>query len=117
MKQIPDNISREHQAYLGRIKRKTTFVTFMRYAILVLFLIVWELAAQAGVIDPFIASSPSRVAATIARLYTNGDLFMHIGLTLFETVVGFYWARSSARSSPYFFGGAKRFRASLILTS
>ncbi len=89
MKQITDNMSREHQAYLGRIKRKTTFVTFMRYAILVLFLIVWELAAQAGLIDPFIASSPSRVAATIARLYTNGDLFMHIGLTLFETVVGF----------------------------
>ncbi|HWS28969.1 MAG TPA: ABC transporter permease [Clostridia bacterium] len=86
---MADNISKEHNAYLNGIKDKNRFVTFTRYAILILLLAVWELAAQTGLIDPFISSSPSRVAATIARLYLSGDLFMHIGITLFETVVGF----------------------------
>ncbi len=82
-------ISSEHKAFLDAIKRKDRFVTFMRYAIFVIFLVFWEVAARTGLIDPFIGSSPFRVASTIARLYTSGDLFMHIGITLFETVIGF----------------------------
>ena len=42
-----------------------------------------------GIIDPFIGSSPVRVAETIARLYAGGELFLHIGVTLYETVLGF----------------------------
>ncbi len=82
-------ISSEHKAFLDAIKRRNKFVTFMRYAIFVVILIFWEVASRTGLIDPFIGSSPFRVASTIARLYTSGDLFMHIGITLFETVVGF----------------------------
>lgn len=61
----------------------------MQIVLLAAVIALWELLARAGVIDPFIASSPSRVCATIARLYASGDLFTHIGITLFETVVGF----------------------------
>ena len=50
---------------------------------------IWELLAQLKVIDPFITSSPSRVAITIADLYKNGTLFFHIGITLAETLAGF----------------------------
>ena len=42
-----------------------------------------------GIIDPFIGSSPVRVVETIARLYAGGELFLHIGVTLYETVLGF----------------------------
>ena len=42
-----------------------------------------------GIIDPFITSSPSRVLATIVRLLANRELFLHIGVTLFETIAGF----------------------------
>lgn len=58
-------------------------------AILVLILGIWELCAQLKVVDPFITSSPSRVALTIADLYSNGTLFYHIGITLAETIAGF----------------------------
>lgn len=89
MKQLAQNCSKEHLMYLGHLERREKFVCVMRYALLVFCLAAWELGARFGVIDPFIVSSPSRVAATIARLYSSGELFRHIGTTLAETVAGF----------------------------
>ena len=83
------NISSEHRAFLSAVRKKNHLITFMRYALFVFFILLWEVAARTGLVDPFIASSPTRVIATIVRLYMGGDLFMHIGVTLFETVVGF----------------------------
>ncbi len=82
-------VSLQHQAFLQRIHRQNRFVSLMRYAVLLLFFLLWELGARVGLIDPFIVSSPSRVVQTIARLYRDGTLFMHIGITLYETVMGF----------------------------
>ncbi len=81
--------SPEHAQYLLRLRRKERLVTITRYALLAAIIVLWELFARTGVIDPFIGSSPTRVAATIARLYQGGELFTHIGITLYETVVGF----------------------------
>lgn len=81
--------SAEHIAFLKRLKSRERFVTIARYALLVICIVLWELFARIGVIDAFIGSSPVRVAQTIARLYAGGQLFMHIGITLYETVVGF----------------------------
>ena len=53
---------------------------------------LWELLARFNVIDSFIFSSPSRVAQTIGGLYANGTLFYHVGITLGETVAGFFIA-------------------------
>lgn len=82
-------VSPYRRAFLQGIRRKERFVTTMRYLILVGLILVWELAARTGLIDPFITSSPSRVVDTILRLLDGGELFMHIGVTLFETVAGF----------------------------
>ena len=82
-------LSPARKSYLAGVRRRERFITCMRYAILVALIGLWELAAQVGWIDPFITSSPSRVAATIARLLQDGELFTHIGVTLFETVAGF----------------------------
>lgn len=82
-------LSPARKSYLAGIRRRERFITCMRYAILVALIGLWELAARLGWIDPFITSSPSRVAATIVRLLQDGELFTHIGVTLFETVAGF----------------------------
>ncbi len=82
-------VSPYRRAFLQGIRRKERFVTAMRYLILVGLILIWELAARTGLIDPFITSSPSRVVDTILRLLDGGELFMHIGVTLFETVAGF----------------------------
>lgn len=81
--------SKEHLIYLRKKKRKSILINVARFGILALLLGLWELCAQLKLIDPFITSSPSRIAATAAELYRNGSLFYHIGITLFETVVGF----------------------------
>lgn len=57
--------------------------------LLVLFLAVWELCAQLGIIDDFIFSSPSKVVLCFWGMLLDGSIFEHIGITLFETLVSF----------------------------
>ena len=83
------NYSREHLAYLKKQRNKKIVITISRILILIIVLGFWEMFAQLKVIDPFITSSPSRVAKTIGELYANGTLFYHIGITLGETLAGF----------------------------
>ncbi len=83
-------VSAPRAKYLAERKRRARFVHFMRYVILFALLALWEIFARTGVIDPFITSSPTRVAATIARLFREGTLFLHVGTTLLETVAGFF---------------------------
>lgn len=82
-------MSEEHRLYLKQIKSHDRFITISRIILLIFLIGIWEIAAHLGWIDAFITSSPSRVIATIARLYTDGSLFLHIGTTLYETIAGF----------------------------
>ena len=75
--------------YLTSVKRKKRLVSFLRAALLLLFLGIWELLAYFGLIDPFITSSPSRIAACLARLFAEGSLLTHLGISCLETVAGF----------------------------
>ena len=81
--------SAEHLAYLKGLKRRHTFVVVARYLILIAFLGLWEVGARLGWIDSFVTSSPSRVLDTLSSLYREGTLWMHIGVTMYETVVSF----------------------------
>ncbi|MEG1560695.1 MAG: ABC transporter permease [Clostridia bacterium] len=90
MKQLKTaDCSPAHIKYLSALKKKRAFVIISRIVILVLFIAIWEISAHFEFIDPFITSSPSRILKTICNLYNDGSLFLHIGVTLFETVVGF----------------------------
>ena len=114
---IEKNISREHLLYLRGLRNKTILINVIRISMLAIFLILWELSAYFAWINPFITSSPSRIAKTIAQLYKNGTLFHHIGTTLWETLAGFtiavllgygialllWWSNALRRiSEPYF---------------
>ena len=83
------NYSKEHAVFLRKRKKNLALVWAMRRGILALLLGLWELVTALGWIDPFIMSSPSRIASTIASLYADGSLFYHIGVTLWETLAGF----------------------------
>ena len=84
-----ESYSREHVLFLKKRKQNIVLVWVLRVGILALLFGVWELVTALGWIDPFIMSSPSRIAATIASLYADGSLFYHIGVTLWETLAGF----------------------------
>ncbi len=81
--------STEHYKYIKKLKRQTGLIWFLRFFILLLVFGLWELFAKTGVIDPFIASCPSKIIYTIGTLITENDLFYHMGITLYETLLGF----------------------------
>ena len=85
----PTAVSEAHARYLKTIRRNARLVRLARIGILIGFLLLWELGADLKWFDPFILSSPSRILATVARLYYDGSLWLHIGTTLLETVLGF----------------------------
>ena len=85
----PIAVSEAHARYLKSIRRDERLVRLSQIGILLGVLLIWEIGADLRWFDPFILSSPSRIAQTIARLYADGSLWLHIGTTLFETVLGF----------------------------
>ena len=85
----PIAVSEAHARFLKARKRDAAFVRVSQIGILRFVVLLWELGADLKWFDPFILSSPSRIAATVARLYRDGSLWLHIGTTLLETVLGF----------------------------
>lgn len=81
--------SEERVAYLLARKRRLTAIHVVRISLLVFFLAFWELSARMGWVDAFVVSSPTRVMATLQKLYQSGDLWLHLGTSTLETVVGF----------------------------
>ena len=75
--------------YLKKLKERKTLVTVFQISILILFFVLWEVAARMEWIDPFIFSQPSRMAEALVQLTATGEIFRHIGITVYETVVGF----------------------------
>ncbi len=82
------NISEERKKYLRQIKKNKILVVLTRLAIVIVFIAGWEILANIGVIDSFIASSPTRIWNTFINL-SSSDLMMHVGVTCLETLIGF----------------------------
>lgn len=81
-------ISEERKKYLKSIKRKKYLILLTQILILIAFLGIWEWMANKNIIDSFITSQPSRIFDTFMNLSSN-DLLKHIGVTVYETIVGF----------------------------
>lgn len=81
-------ISQERKQYLKTKKCKKYLVLITQILILVAFIAIWEILADKKIIDSFIMSQPSRILDTFLNLGSN-DLLKHIGVTVYETVVGF----------------------------
>ena len=83
------NVSVAQQAFVRKHILRKRRIRIYQIIILGSFIAFWELATVLDIVDPFIFSSPSRVAQTIAEMAVNGQLFYHIGITLLETIVSF----------------------------
>lgn len=81
--------SPERSLYLKKLKRENALVWIMRFCLLALIIALWEVFAYFNVIDPFISSSPSRIVSTTKKLLLEDNLLYHMGITLYETVLGF----------------------------
>ena len=84
-----NKISHGQKLFLSKVKRHRMIVLFARLLILILFLAIWEVCANTGIIDSFIFSSPYRIALCFWEMVEDGSIFLHTGITLYETIVSF----------------------------
>lgn len=85
---IKQTVSNERNKYLKGKRMEKILVGITQVLVLVIFLGVWEFLANEKIIDSFITSQPSRILKTFLNLGSN-DLLKHIGVTVYETIVGF----------------------------
>jgi NitT/TauT family transport system permease protein len=82
-------LSSEHAQYLRKTRRVKTMVVLLRVSIFVGAFVLWETAARLGWMDAFVTSQPSKAFVTAMNLARRGELAMHLGYTVGETVAGF----------------------------
>lgn len=80
----------QKQFLLGQ-KRERQFIAAARILVFLLFLGLWEFSAHFGLIDSFIFSSPSQITLTFFDMCKDHSLFSHIGITLAETLISFFF--------------------------
>ena len=79
------------QNFLQKKKQHKRIVHSSRFLILIFFLGIWEFTASKGIIDSFIFSSPSAIGLNFLDMCRNQSLFTHIGITLTETLLSFFF--------------------------
>ena len=84
--------SREYKDYLKKNIINKVMVIITQVLILCFLIFIWEYLSNKGFINSFIYSSPSRVFRTIVDLYNKGNLFNHIWITVYETMISFLLA-------------------------
>lgn len=81
--------SKEQLNFLKGQKKHQRIVNFSRVLILFSFLFLWEFSANVGWIDSFIFSSPSKIALCFWGMVIDKSIFLHVGVTLYETIISF----------------------------
>ncbi len=84
-----NDLSAGQEDYLRQHRKHRRIVCISRILILLSFLFIWEFTANVGIIDSFIFSSPSKIALCFWDMTADGSIFIHIGVTLYETLISF----------------------------
>lgn len=82
-------MSEEQKKFLRKYKYKRLLILFIQIVIVIGLIFLWEYLSVNKYINPFIFSSPSKIVKTIYDLYLSNELFHHIGVTLYETIIAF----------------------------
>ncbi|MBN3724553.1 ABC transporter permease subunit [Burkholderia sp. Ac-20379] len=68
---------------------RATLYWWLSWAVPLVLVVLWEIGARTGVIDPQVLPAPSRVAETAWGLIESGALFVHLGVSLLRAASGF----------------------------
>ena len=75
--------------YINHIKRNKRIVLIARILVFVVLIGTWELGARLGFLNSFIFSSPSRIVKCFISMSSNGQIWEHIWVTVYETLICF----------------------------
>lgn len=80
---------KEHLEYIKSINMKKRMIIITRIIILIAIFSLWEMSGDFKWVDPFLTSTPSRMWGSLTKIYSEGTLFLNIGVTCYETIIGF----------------------------
>jgi NitT/TauT family transport system permease protein len=104
---MPDRSSRAVVEEELKVARGRRFQRIAQVLVGVIFLGFWELASG-PLIDPFFVSEPSAVFVKLRDWIVRGELFPHLGITLYATVLGFIIGSVSGFATGFVFGRYER---------
>lgn len=104
---LPDRTSRIVEEEELKVVRERRIERIAQIGVGVGFIAFWELASG-WLIDPFFVSSPSAVVARLADWIARGELFIHLGTTLYATVLGFVIGSLLGFTTGFVFGRYQR---------
>lgn len=84
--------SKEHMKYIKNIKYNKYKIKITQIILIIFIIILWQILANLNIINSFITSSPINIIKTIYNLYLTNDLFNHIMITTYETLICFLLA-------------------------
>lgn len=88
--QINEEFRDRSPNFLARIERSLNKLGWVKGAIVpAILLVIWEIASKSGWVAPNLLPAPSTVLSTIGDLAKTGDLWKHIGITLYRVFLGF----------------------------
>ncbi|MBP3039773.1 ABC transporter permease [Bacillaceae bacterium Marseille-Q3522] len=89
MPSINDKIKYLHDRYIHQLKIEKRWIRCLQLFLLLIFFTCWEVASSRAWIDPLIFSAPSKVWSLFIEKIADGSLFLDVGVTLTETILGF----------------------------
>lgn len=85
-----EKLSTAQIAHVKALKTRETCILLARILLLIALIAAWEIGARTGSLNAFVFSSPSRMMNTFIDMATSGTLFIHLGVTLCETLLSFF---------------------------
>lgn len=62
----------------------------------ILLIVLWQIVAQTGTVPRNLLPAPMAVLTTIENLTVTGEIWRHIGITLYRVAAGFLWGLLAA---------------------
>lgn len=79
--------SKEHVNYLHKLKSKKRLIYLTQFLIIYIFLLIWQILSNSGIINNFLFSSPINILKTIISLINSNNLLNHTLTTLYEILL------------------------------
>lgn len=74
--------------YRRNLLFEKVMIVGVRLLILVGFVLLWELLVYKGVLSEFLISKPTKIFDLFLVYCRSGELFRHIGISVYETILG-----------------------------
>ena len=80
--------SEKAKQYIKSKKIYNLKIAIAQFLVLATFILLWEFLSTKEIINSFLFSSPSSIFKLLKQYIATGELFEHIYISLYETVVG-----------------------------